>query len=362
MEVTLKRNGWHRRLQEYVFNSPPRYPNLCPYFWLTNFCILVTFIVPIVPLIKTFRWITIKIGVGFTILLSKIDEKICQPIYDNIVKNLPSGDIVDGWLEAYGWDIMQDMSEEEQKIFSERYSYLHSSTSYGAYSARHKRVERFARWKDITPDWEKKIAEFKEKQKLYFIELEKQRIEAVKKQEAERAAKQELERKNAATIAAKEAKRQRRFTAIVKYTKMLTPIVLGAIALFALYWICRFGYWAYTKINWLAVGKAIAIITVAAIILFLAYGIIYLLVMLIKKCKLSAIEIPGLKYLVWPFVQLWKGIVWLAIKIAKFFMNYIAPFFIGIGSGLQFFGQYLKTTKGNYCPHINWEEDEPAKI
>ena len=358
MEVKLNKNGWHRRLQEYVFRNPPRYPNLCPYFWLTNFCILFVFIIPIVPLIKTLRWIFVKIALGIERLINWIDRVICQPMYDNIVKGLPEGDIVDGWLAKYGWGVIQDMPEDEMALFSERHTTLHGD----GYKARNKREERFDRWRSITPDWEKKLAEYREKRKAFFIECAAKRVEEEKKKDAKDKARREYLEKEAGKIAAKAAKKQRMFNNIVKYTKMITPVILILLALTVGYFIAKFFYWLWSIINWVKVGSVTAVILkYAAIIIVLVaviIGLSYLLHLLIKKCKLSAIEIPGMKYIAWPFVQFWKFLCWIGRGIEYVCINYVLPFFIGIAKGFQFFGQYVKATKGNYCPHIDWVEDK----
>jgi len=81
MEVKLNPNGWHRKLQKYVFRNPPLFSNLCPYFWLTNFCIFVTFILPIVPLIKIFKWL----GEGFIMLVDKLSDVLYSSMIEPVV-------------------------------------------------------------------------------------------------------------------------------------------------------------------------------------------------------------------------------------------------------------------------------------
>lgn len=51
MEVTLKKNGWYNRLQSFVLGkSKPELYSLCPFFWLTIFCI---FALPFAAIIKS---------------------------------------------------------------------------------------------------------------------------------------------------------------------------------------------------------------------------------------------------------------------------------------------------------------------
>lgn len=41
MQVILSMNSWHYRLQRWVLGYNSEFTNLCPYFWLTIFCLLV---------------------------------------------------------------------------------------------------------------------------------------------------------------------------------------------------------------------------------------------------------------------------------------------------------------------------------
>lgn len=68
MEITLNKNGWHRKLQEFVFRNPPRHNSLCPYFWLTVFCFIFTFMIPIVLII---RFIPLRIRIRMQKLEAK---------------------------------------------------------------------------------------------------------------------------------------------------------------------------------------------------------------------------------------------------------------------------------------------------
>lgn len=40
MQVTLRSDAWHARLQMYIFGGVELKPNLCPYFWITVFCVI----------------------------------------------------------------------------------------------------------------------------------------------------------------------------------------------------------------------------------------------------------------------------------------------------------------------------------
>jgi hypothetical protein len=63
MSYTLKRDGWHFRLQKWVFGEDmPRFDNFCPFFWLTIFCMMASPFVGAWKLLrKTLRLVSIPI-------------------------------------------------------------------------------------------------------------------------------------------------------------------------------------------------------------------------------------------------------------------------------------------------------------
>ena len=87
--VTLKRDGWHSRLQEWVFGYIPYKNNFCPFFWLTIFCIIATPFVGLYKLVKGIPWafatiialVTFIVGKPLELLFNLLDRYLCQPVY-----------------------------------------------------------------------------------------------------------------------------------------------------------------------------------------------------------------------------------------------------------------------------------------
>jgi hypothetical protein len=89
MQLTLNRNAWHRKLQKYVLGidrtAKDDFPNLCPYFWLTVFCLFASPFVffwrsPVQYAWGTFSWLFIAFAEG----LEWLTETILPPIKDGI--------------------------------------------------------------------------------------------------------------------------------------------------------------------------------------------------------------------------------------------------------------------------------------
>lgn len=64
MKVVLNKNSWHRKLQGYVLGKPEEFPNLCPYFWLTVFCMLVS------PYVALWRYVLYPLCRGLALAMA----------------------------------------------------------------------------------------------------------------------------------------------------------------------------------------------------------------------------------------------------------------------------------------------------
>lgn len=110
MRIKLNRNGWHRRLQNYVFNTPSHdvhfdlFNNFCPYFWLTMFCVVV---VPFIFIFrKAHRFVKLFArGVGYT-----LDLSIARPLlfFSNhidrfFINRMSPLDIVQAYQDDSSW-------------------------------------------------------------------------------------------------------------------------------------------------------------------------------------------------------------------------------------------------------------------
>lgn len=354
MEVTLNRNGWHKKLQEFVFRNPPHFNNFCPYFWLTIFCFIFTFIIPIVPFFKFLGWIGRKLINGIEKAGDWYDKNICDPLWNDMARNMKEDDIIKSWtletrrnpyrLSDQEW---HDFDFWSSQAFRDDLGSLRTKRREAA-------IKKFELWKSQTENWEAKLAEIKAKRKKFFEEqeIEKTRIrEQIRKEEAQKQAKEQ----------ARKVRRQKMFTAIVKYTKWLSYLLVGAgIALvawgvyelvlliidFANYCIAHFHYGNFIKIciflGWIF-GSVVALIG---------------LVFLFKKLSCNIDFCFCDSWIAWPFKKLW----WLfSVTIGRFVLwcaKGIVGGIIGVGKVFKFIGSYIMTIKENHCPAINWVESE----
>ena len=376
MEVTLNKNGWHRKMQEFVFKDAPRYNSLCPYFWFTVFCVIFTFIIPIVPFVKLIK----LIFTGAGMLLSGINNNICIPLMNSIIRGMDDGDVIKGWVN-YSTDnyldqrwVLTPHGEKEWKFWKEDFANVHETH----WKIKEKSAERFQKWKSITPDWEAQIEAIKAKRREEYAKLiEESRLSAIENAKAKAKRRAELQRREdearerlrIKAIKAREAvaKRQKMFTKIAVYTKWIAYVVVAAIVGAILYGIYKLFSWIATfNIHWDTVGYVITHIVVGLLILSVAIAIAFLIIKLIRKCELKPSDSKFLRWRGRRFIGLWKIIVWISLELMvpiglflfKWVIMPVGGFFYGIWKGLGFIVMYLKSTKDGYCPAINWKEED----
>jgi hypothetical protein len=343
MEITLNSNGWHRRLQRFVFNNPPRFNNFCPYFWLTNFCILVTFIIPIVPLVK----LILLIVKGFVWFIEKstdwFDQKICEPLVRQAARIMGEDDIMKAWVVNYNHEWTRGSNSEadwEYYHFMRDEYFLDKDGKdpiYGTKEYKKKAMrKKFDLWKQDNPDWELKLKEMRQKIKDSWLKAAEDR----KKLQEELALKEKQEWE-AREVAKKRT--QQMFTNIVKYTKWIGYIIAIALLIIIAYgvWLVIDYAWAhfYPDKLWRFLRNAGIILVFVGIIVL----IVWMFARIFTKCAVC-------------ICNSWFGRTFGKAAVA------FAKFFIVIGSGLgqffKFFWQYIMTVKENYCPGIQWKENK----
>lgn len=351
MEVTLSKNGWHRKLQKFVFSDPPHFYNFCPYFWLTIFCIIVTFIIPAIPIWKVIRFIFLSFAWVMDKILDLFEKIICEPMVRHFAETMDEENIIKSYhchlwdLDNFWNDTFANYTEEQKKeynFWSDDYSRILDMYS----DKRKKLAKKFELWKQKNKNWESKIEEIKERQKKEYYDR-KEREQKLWAEIAERQLKAEEERRKKEEQAYQnKINRQKMFNTIMKFTKWVSYILGSVIICFCLYWVYVFLNWTYNSINWngvftwmvsmskpFGIGLLISISTVALCYISFNLG---------KKCTISFkdIHVPGwiVKFIEGTekfFIKVWAAMCW-------------------IGAGFKFFFIFIKSVKENYCPGIKW--------
>lgn len=348
MEIKLNKNGWHHKLQKFVFSDPPTFYNFCPYFWLTNFCILAS---PFVALFKGIMLLFQGIAWFFNASVDGFDKYICEPALTRAAKYMDTDDIMRSWCvnsysnrytdgRNWGADDWADFDFWSNSYFKR------NPLTYD-YKKREDMDKKFQIWKEKTPNWEEKLKAIKEERAKIWREKQDKRDADAKKA-------LEWEEKNAAKIERSKIRKQKAFLAIIKYTKWIAIVIAVAIACYIGYWIGIFAKYCWDHFWWskfVTVMKWIGAILGIAVVCF---GFVYGIVRLAQSSACRSIGLCRLfetRFMRWIGRQISNGCSWL-------WYNILQPVCYKIADLFKFFWMYIMAVKKDYCPGIVWDDEK----
>lgn len=280
MKIKFKRNSWHRRLHTYALGLRHLdLPNLCPYFWITVFCLLI---LPGVFVFKSFRGVVIRIFDGIewgveNILFAPLDRWLFGPMYEYQLAQM------DG---------------------------------VAIYRLYRKGGALWEKWFELNRG--------KTDQLLAQYRLDYKKWQDEQKKEKERR-KQALEdrRENRRRFAFKIA------GIMQKTFPVVACAILGGLG-YGAWWL--YGWLHGLDVNWLQALKVIALSISGILLGLIVIAGVVVLTEKFKERRPRLSEEPGL---------IRRGFGCVSGSIRSFF---------------DFFAQYIKASKDNYCPAIEWED------
>jgi hypothetical protein len=308
MEVTLKKNGWYNKLQSFVLgNAKPELYSLCPFFWLTIFCI---FAVPFAVIIKGIGFLTKKI-------LTDLEMKV-EYVLNKYLSDLSLEDAV--------------ALEVGDKINKKKPFMLRKYSSYSLYME----------WRD------KMLAEHGDDFRFKYNEARsryKQRMNEISKErENKRNAEFEKELKDAEKRQNRSRKLKNIWIPIVVWTQRVFNFIL---TLFLMTLITLFINFIVKHFNPSATLEGLKILGIIILVLGTVIGLVFL----IRAYVLYLIENEIVPFWLKPFIVFFKYVGVKTITFFKWIGNGFSKFF-----GL--FWEYFKANKNDYCPAINWDDEE----
>jgi len=326
MGVTLKRDGWHFRLQNFVLDDEAeRRINLCPYFWITVFCLMV---VPFVGIFKGIFYLFIYLMGS---LSDFFDKKICPPLEKFFVSHFSNSILETMWRYSL---------ERQKEEGTHARSYCGPNTL--------KLGDKFAIWKKSMEekgiDWKKELENILKKQE----EERNEKIEKENKLYKARKIKEQNQRERKAKID----------KVMITIAKYLFPPILFSIAVISITFIAWIFWRIYVLANWVKFFAATLMVLKVLLIGVVVIVPIVLAIYLIKKCEFNMSlewDDPILKPILKPFVFVWNPISKSIKKVFSIF-NVFGYIFGGIKSFFSFFWEYAKGWKEDHCPMISWED------
>lgn len=303
MEVSLKRNGWYNKIQSFVLGSAkPELHSLCPFFWLTIFCIVAS---PVALIVRGIMKISDT--------LDKNIEKARRERLDELLNSMSLNDVI-------------EMYEGDEKLslpfILRKYTSVNIFDMWRQRMLDKKGSDYLGTIEEARQAYRKRLQEIKERRKKDQEKREK-RI----RKSAERARKRKERLKNI-------------WIPIVKWTQVVFNILLTVLIMLLISFLINLVVKHFSLSGTLEFMKVLGILILIGGSSFgITYGIKTYVLYLVEHDKLSNFFKP----------------------IIPFF-KFIGNVFKSIGKGfMKFFGlfyEYFKANKNDYCPAINWEDDE----
>lgn len=246
--VKLSKDGWHYKLQEFVLGSATHRMNLCPYFWITVFCMLAS------PFIAIYKGVVVMAEGSITF----IDKVFCIPLNLYLISNVSDSRLADMWKAA----LIRD--EDDYFTFNTRLS-----LDFDLW-----RKDREARGIDWKAELNERIKKFKQSQPQKSQEIKK--------------------------LAAKKRKAAIDNVMIKTAKSSFIILILSAVGFFG--WLSWRTY-VVIMMHWEKFIEVIIALAMAIPIVAILGLVVYVFICLIKKCSLS-VSFPESKLL----SNIWNGI------------------------------------------------------
>ncbi len=293
MQVKLSSNAWHAKLHIWTFGEVQLRHNLCPYFWLTVFCIIVS---PVVGLFKVIRALLLKAVQPIDQALDYIENRKKQRAFEKKLADVKRLSLFDAYL------LYQEILEI-RKLFDMTPRHYYNPKDYMIPRDR-KLYEKWELWESENPEWEKL---FQENKVSLDIWLEQELV----RQKQEEELRQKLREEENEQIRAK----QQLMHKIAYYTQHIVKALAVSIA-----------------------SACIGLVMFAAVKAILITPFMFL-------CGL-ALFIVGT-------IGCCGGLFVVIAELADYFVERENPVKEEKKPGLL--KLYFQAAKENYCPRITWE-------
>lgn len=363
--VKLSTKKWHYKLVQFILGglapTPQNMHNLCPYFWLVIFSMMVT------PVYGPLKLIALGFAKGLDTMANLMDKYLIIPAADAWGDKLTD---LDAW-QILSWDyeikkIYRTVyGDNDNWMDKERFVYDWWRTTYKKkVFANEKEGQTYGKYTKGFESWYDACRE----------EADRIGAEARANKLAEQEKKQRYENKmrnfRDNTDAFFDDLRDKIYSwkSIIKWTKRTLGLIVTVAGLVGVYFIVNFAgrgvLWLVENWNWDTFVTAMIVLAS----LGAGIGIVWLLGLWIKyieaKGALNIWYIKLLYYLTmivwWPCKVIFYRFLWQLVLVNLwFFIKRGARLVWGSILGfLGIFGEYFGASYSDYCPGIDWEENE----
>jgi hypothetical protein len=351
--VKLSTKSWHFKLVKFILGSaaptPHNMHNLCPYFWLLVFSLLVTPVVaPVKGFFKLVFFVLDKVA-------NLMDKFLIIPAATSWEEKLTDLDV----FYIYNWDQelnkLYKMAHKEENL--DRRNFVHTwwEKKFGKPSLEKSGREssEFAKW----------IVSQYEAAKKLEVEDAKRRIEQKKPKYEE---KMSSFRNNLDGVFTKISKTVSSWKDIIKWTKRVVGLIVTSIGLvltfFVVSYMGRAILWLIERWDWSLFLHILLVLVCAAV----AIGILIALVAFGTYCKERGMKLWYVKVsyylslvIVIPVKIIFYRLIWQLILVNLWFLvkRGAQGAWKSLLGFLGIFGEYFGASYTDYCPGIEWDKD-----
>ncbi len=245
-EMRLRKDSLHYRLVNRMFGPLPTFNNFCPYFWLTVFCIPMS--IPFFAGVGI-KWVFLNLPRLLTplgVLLAPVGALLVKGLewalvgFEKMIDNALCMPLEAATITGISDERLVDLYWHSRFVYMDKYNYSEDLAYRSLLGNADDRKQRtvWARMDHKFQAWMRgKGDNWREDLKAAQTRLAAQREEEERAQavrDAVRAAADKAQREAAAVSA---AARREMLNNIVKYTKIVMPVMLGILALIPLYFV-----------------------------------------------------------------------------------------------------------------------------
>lgn len=358
--VKLSTKSWHYKFMKFVLGqlapTPGNMHNLCPYFWLLIFSILVFwFVIPLKYIFKSIGWIFEGI-IEFTEKYMIIPA--CET-YEEELSDLELYEII------YHGKKLKRVYASFNKV-DNKYNYERKEAAYELWKKKYgSSVFKKPANRNFYGEYTKKYEKWVEEQERAYQDL---MVEKAEINTSSYSYEEKLSdfRGGVDDWFTKVRDNIYSYKNIIKWTKRISGAIVTGVLLLATYFAVNFIgrgiLWLVEHWDWkvfLGLTIALAITVVIIGLFFLLRSWVYLINEKGLKLWYAKLIYYPLYYLVyWPLTIIFYHFIWQLILLnVWYFLKKGAQLIWGSFLGfLGIFGEYFGASYTDYCPGIEWEE------
>lgn len=367
--IKLSTKTWHYKLMKFVLGStcptPQNMHNLCPYFWLMIFSV---FAAPIVVFFKGVAKILNWLINGLADLIAYV---LIEPTAANWFRGLDDSDV----YAIYNYDKDVPKLYTKAKLGRNKYGYSKDrSDVIDEFFEKKHGFSMYALNKDGGKSrvYSDEFTEWAEKQRVIKKEIRDKYLEELRIRKANRTIKFDEIGDKVGESLDNMIDSMKSWTNIIKWTKRFVGGLITLGGLTGLYFVVNFvgrGFlWMIENFNGpavleelIAIGIVLGVVVVICVLFFITrLWVLYVKEQGLKLWYTKMVYYPLYWFIFIPFKFIIVDLIWVfsILNLTRLVVGGAKGVWFGLLSFTGIFGEYFGASYTDYCPGIEWEEND----